>query len=102
MKEIRYDIRLFDWNKSDNSFYANASDLWEMTGYYNYSLPNNKKQFFIYNPKTEGFRRFRFVNEFKRLASWDEDEGMYCHETMMEFISEDNILCRIFVYDDTK
>ena len=102
MKEIRYDIRLFDWNKSDNSFYANANNLWEMTGYYNYPFPNNKKQFFIKNPKTGGIRRFRFVEEFRRLHTWDEHEGIPYDETMLEFVSEDNIFCRIFVYDDTK
>lgn len=63
MKDIRYNIHDFVWEKDSNHFYGNARDLWDMDNYYKRPFPNDKKQFFIHNPTTGGFRRFRFTHE---------------------------------------
>jgi hypothetical protein len=63
MKDIRYNIHDFVWEKDSNHFYGNARDLWDTDNYYKYPFPNGKKQFFIHNPTTGGFRRFRFSHE---------------------------------------
>lgn len=103
MKDITYDIDLFDWNKKDNSFYANEEQLYEHTRYYKYPFPNGRKQFFIKNFKTGEYRRFRFVDEFRRCG-WYFDDNLSSNELLLEFASEDGILCRIFLNseDDTK
>ena len=47
-------------------------------GGYNYSFPSGRKQFFIKNYGTNGFRRFRLIRETDKFY---------------EFISEDNYFC---------
>jgi len=64
--EYRYDITQFVWNKDINVFYADAWNLvaWMPDGStHPEAFPNMKKEFFIHNYNTNGFRRFRFVKE---------------------------------------
>jgi hypothetical protein len=77
--DFRYDIRLFNWDKEIRTFSADASDLYVAN--YAYCFPNVRRQFFIENTKTKGFRRFRLVVE--SFDSWI-------------FRSEDKILCIIY------
>ena len=91
---IVYDIREFEWNTHDNSFYADAPYLIpiEPAGYYHYAFPNEKKQFYIKNQDTGGYRRFRFISEFVRMNIGEDD---FEPHSFWEFVSEDGILCRI-------
>ena len=77
--DITYDIIQFIWKKVDNSFYANEESLYP-EGDYKCSFPNGRKKFYIKNNKTKGFRRFILHKE---------------SDTVMQFISEDGILCNI-------
>ena len=80
MKDIRYNIHNFVWEKDSNHFYGNARDLWDTDNYYKYPFPNGKKQFFIHNPTTGGNRRFRFSHEkiFKSDTVWyfESEDGI--------------------------
>ncbi len=91
--EYRYDIRQFNWNKDTNSFYAGAPYLECMMSdgtIHPNAFPNMKKQFFIDNPKTGGFRRFRFVKDIVgNIAGQSFTEWL--------FESEDKIECRIAI-----
>ncbi len=87
MKNVHYDILQFVWNKKTNSFYADAWDLVANMpdgSIHPEAFPTMKGQFFIYNYMTNGFRRFRFVNEMVLDKNW-------------LFESEDGIQCRICI-----
>lgn len=84
MKEFNYSTWQFRWNKEHNCFYGDAPYLEEGSGYYQYAFPNGKKQFNMTNPKTGGFRRFRFVKD-----------DILNDEPIWVFESEDGIQCKI-------
>lgn len=91
--EYRYHIRQFVWNKDTNSFYADAPFLECVLPDGNYhpeAFPNMKGQFIIDNPKTGGFRRFRFVKDIV---------GNIGEQSFTEWLfeSEDGIECRIAI-----
>ena len=91
--EYRYHIRQFVWNKNTNSFYADAPFLECVMPDGNFhpeAFPNMKKQFIIDNPKTGGFRRFRFVKDIV---------GNVGEQSFTEWLfeSEDGIECRIAI-----
>ena len=99
--EYRYYINQFLWNTVENSFYASAPYLhcFKQDGsMHPDAFPNQKGQFFIDNPKTGGFRRFRFVKE---TINWLVDETSTPHHTyeMIDWIfeSEDGIKCSIAI-----
>lgn len=77
--DIVYSITEFKWVKNDNSFYANEDSLYP-EGDYKCAFPNGRKKFYIKNNKTKGFRRFILNKE---------------NSTVLQFISEDGILCHI-------
>lgn len=93
--EFKYDINQFNWNKDTNTF---GADAWDLVAHmadgsiHPEAFPNMKKQFFIHNYKTNGFRRFRFVKE----ESGEPDGNGY---TFLDWIfeSEDGIKCYICV-----
>ena len=51
------------------------------------AFPNNRGEFFIHNYKTDGFRRFQFVEEIisefesTQFAEWlfKSEDGIHCH-----------------------
>ena len=91
--DYRYHIRQFVWNKDTNSFYAEAPHLESIMPDGNIhpeAFPNQKREFFIDNPKTGGFRRFRYVRDI--VGNIDE-------QTFTEWLfqSEDGIECRISI-----
>jgi len=91
--EYRYHIRQFVWNKDTNSFYGQAPFLECVMPDGNYhpeAFPNMKGQFIIDNPKTGGFRRFRYVRDI--VGNIGEIEF-----TEWLFESEDGIECRIAI-----
>lgn len=95
--EFRYDINQFNWNKDTNSFYADAWNLVALMPDGNIhpeAFPNMKKEFFIHNYKTNGFRRFRFVKE---ITNWLIDENEHTKYEMVDWLfeSEDGIKCMI-------
>jgi hypothetical protein len=100
--EYRYDIGNFYWNKEANTFFAEA---WNLECFlpegsiHPYAFPNQKEQFFIDNPKTGGFRRFRFLKEStETFVGIDYNEMEFSFETTnWLFESEDGIKCSICV-----
>jgi hypothetical protein len=91
--EYRYHIRQFVWNNDTNSFYGQAPFLECVMPDGNIhpeAFPNMKKQFIIDNPKTGGFRRFKFVKEItSNIGEMQFTEWL--------FESEDKIECRIAI-----
>ena len=97
MKNYKYSISQFRWNKENNCFYASAAYLWdENRPECVDTFPNQKKNFIIQNPKTNGFRRFSFVKEYdeKREVEYTS-YTIEQTDTIWEFQSEDGIKCRI-------
>jgi hypothetical protein len=95
--EYRYHIKQFRWLEDSKSFYAEAYHLecaMPDGSIHPECFPNQKGQFFIDNPKTGGFRRFRFV---KQVETWvkDENENDQWEVIEWEFESEDGIKCYI-------
>jgi hypothetical protein len=89
--EMHYDILQFNWNKDTNSFYADAWNLVAIMtdgSVHPEAFPTMKKQFFIYNYRTNGFRRFRYVKDIV---------GNMGGQSFTEWLfqSEDGIECRI-------
>jgi hypothetical protein len=84
----QYLISQFDWDKSTQTFSALESTLYPVfpANYYKIPFPNSKRQFIITNPKTGGFRRFRF---------WKEILNKKEHSCIYRFKSEDSIICNI-------
>ena len=82
---IRYPIQFFTWVKEENTFYGHSHELWHPD--YAYNFPNDKEQFYIFNPNTGGFRRFRFVKEVDSTEVYVE----YLFE------SEDGIKCMVLI-----
>ena len=109
MKNVFYDICSFNYDKSTKTFTGNSWEIWDMDNKYKYPFPKGKKQFYIKNPKTDGFRRFRFVSEIERIGSADisvlnliksSPTGLRIEEIksldkLMFFESEDDITCII-------
>jgi len=91
--EYRYHIKQFNWNKDTNCFYAEAPHLeCVLPGgeFHPEAFPNMKGEFIIDNPKTGGFRRFRFVKDIV---------GNIGEQSFTEWLfeSEDGIECRISI-----
>jgi len=79
--EHRYDILQFHWNKKVNTFYADAWGLVAIMpdgSVHPESFPNQKKQFFIHNYKTNGFRRFKFISEIESEWLFESEDGIQC------------------------
>ncbi len=93
--EYHYHISQFQWNKDANTFVAEAWNLdcvMPDGNIHPEAFPNQKQQFFIDNPATGGFRRFRFVKEY----GVQSDENDYV-STYWLFDSEDGIECSICI-----
>jgi hypothetical protein len=91
--EYKYHIDQFSWNKDENTFFAEACFLdCQMPdgNIHPEAFPNMKKQFFIVNTDTGGFRRFRFVEEI--VSEFEETQF-----TQIDWVfeSEDGIKCKI-------
>lgn len=101
MKEILYDIKQFKWVKDENTFYAVAPHLECILSdgtFHPEAFPNGKSQFIIKNYKTDGFRRFTFVNEWTdHWAEQMDDIVIEWHVTNWIFESEDGIKCSICI-----
>lgn len=87
---VRYDIVDFEWDAQSKTFSGYGNALYDFDRKYNAPFSNDKKQFVIYNPNTEGFRRFRFLRE--------ETFGG-CTEYIFE--SEDGFTARILMTLET-
>jgi hypothetical protein len=97
--EYRYDVGQFIWDKETNSFYAEAPHLECLLPDGNIhpeAFPNQKKQFFIDNWKTGGFRRFRFISEIVSDVV-DLDNDIHYSVIIWNFESEDGIKCKISI-----
>jgi hypothetical protein len=109
MKNVYYDISLFRYDKESKTFFGNSWELWDMDNKYKYPFPTGKKQFYIKNPKTDGFRRFRFISEIEYVYEADRDilsiissvpenvmiEDIKTLNEVLVFESEDGISCVI-------
>lgn len=80
-KHFEYNIKLFQWCSEINALVTDAIYLW--CNGYSYPFPNGKKQFYIKNHTTGGFRRFRYKSE---------------NGNDIFFVSEDDIICQIKNY----
>ena len=95
MKTYIYNINQINWSPRNNIFYVDAWNLYARSqdgSMYPEPFPNRKKDFIIQNPKTGGFRRFRFVKEHHISFGIDE----YTQLNWL-FESEDGIKCYIGV-----
>lgn len=93
--EYHYHISQFNWNKDKNTFYAYAWNLdciMPDGNIHPEAFPNQKQQFFIDNPTTGGFRRFRFVNQYDVIT---EDNEFVSTDWLFE--SEDGIKCSVCI-----
>lgn len=100
--EYRYEIEDFNWNKETNTFYADAWNLMCQLpdgSIHPEVFPNGKKEFYIHNNSTGGFRRFRFLREsIETFFGGDESQMEFSIETTnWLFESEDGIKCSICV-----
>jgi hypothetical protein len=99
--EYKYHIDQFSWNKNENTFFAEAPFLdCQMPdgNIHPEAFPNMKKQFFIVNTDTGGFRRFRFVGEEIIYSNNENEMGVELYLfTQWIFESEDGIKCKIAI-----
>ena len=79
MADVKYSIDQFTWNPSDQMLTAERKDLWAEGTYYQFPFPNDRRQFYIHNKKTQGFRRFRLVEEMRnRSLLFTSEDGLLC------------------------
>jgi hypothetical protein len=101
--DFQYSISSFVWNELTRTFSADAWSLYDIDSKYPYPFPSDKKQFYIVNKKTKGFRRFTFVKEIEYLYDIQEvdslendaDYSFKCVDWLFE--SEDGIRCLVQV-----
>lgn len=84
MKDITYSIEDFIYNSTNRTLYANENELYPIQGDYKIPFPNQKRQFYILNIKTNNKRRFRYIKQYKSL-----------NNIIFQFQSEDDIICII-------
>jgi hypothetical protein len=100
--EYRYEIEDFNWNKETNTFYADAWNLMCQLpdgSIHPEVFPNGKKEFYIHNNSTGGFRRFRFLKESTEKFTPMDSDGNYFEFELSSWLfeSEDGIKCSICV-----
>lgn len=97
--KYEYDTGQFSWSKDKNTFYAEAWNLAAMLpdgSMHPEAFPNQKRQFYIVNPKTGNQRRFRFVKEQTNEMPLNEMEAIGTYKSWI-FKSEDDIFCDIMI-----
>lgn len=78
---ITYDIKQFHWDSSINTFHGEAPHLVGLLPdgtFHNEAFPSGKKQFIIKNFKTDGFRRFHFMEELNGYYLFKSEDGIRC------------------------
>ena len=93
MQLIEYDMGYFKWYNRENSFYADAWNLYAVDEAHEHltePFPSGRSQFIIRNLETDGFRRFTFERELVI-----DEENFSATEWV--FKSEDGILCKILI-----
>lgn len=76
-----YDISCFYWNKESRTFYADAWNLITQLpdgSIHLEAFPNDKRQFFIRNDRTGGFRRFTLINDTATHYTFESEDGIRC------------------------
>ena len=76
MTEYWYDIDQFAWNQENKSFYSEADYLFNYESYI--TFPNQGRQFFIKNQKTNNFRRFRLKHESNEEWTFESEDNIRC------------------------
>lgn len=71
-----YSIFAFTWVKEANTFFADAWNLGDEN--HSVAFPSDKKAFVIRNPRTEGFRKFTFLEETKCSYIFESEDGIRC------------------------
>ena len=76
MAEFWYDIQQFGWNKEEKVFYADSNYL----NHYGclVQFPNQGRQFFIINKKTDNFRRFRLKYDLQERWVFESEDNIKC------------------------
>lgn len=76
----RYSIYAFDWQKEQNTFVCDSP--------HHTFHPTDRKQFYIVNDDTCGFRRFRYVKviTFNDIAynQFESEDGIKCLVKIIE------------------
>lgn len=98
-----YDICQFKYNKGENTLYGEAPHLVAILPdglIHHESFPNQKKEFYIKNYKTNNERRFRFVEEEQDYQEQYDDQGniyavAFDPIKIWVFESEDGIKCKV-------
>ena len=93
-----YNIEDFFWNAEYNAFYANSWNLRAIlpdTTMHPETFPNGKEKFRITNPKTGGFREFKFLKEETVYYVDIEDDHPHAGKDLI-FESEDGIRCIVY------
>ena len=78
MKHFCYNIAHFDWDATSKTFSANEDDLYEMSGRFSQSFPNNRTNFFITNPTTVVSVRFQLKKETDIKFHFESEGGIAC------------------------
>lgn len=71
-----YSTNNFRYDKELNFFLGEEKDF--LINGYSYSFPNQKKEFFIENPLTKGFRRFRLKYEKLNFYLFQSEDKIWC------------------------
>ena len=78
---ITYDVKQFHWNGTTRTFHGEAPHLVGLLPdghFHNNAFPSGKKQFVIKNFETDGFRRFRFMEELNGFYLFMSEDGIRC------------------------
>jgi hypothetical protein len=69
-----YDIHQWEWDSKHEVFTGEAKKLYSHQC--GVPFPNGRKQFRILNPKTGGFRRFRWIGELEGEWWYESEDGI--------------------------
>lgn len=76
----RYSIYAFDWHKDQNTFICDSPHL--------AFHPTDRKQFYIVNEDTGGFRRFQYINVISIAGiiynQFQSEDGIKCLVKLIE------------------
>lgn len=69
-----YNIDNFIYDSGSSTLIVNEEDLYHYERKHHYIFPNKGKKFYIRNPKTLGFRRFKLIRETKDFYLFAADD----------------------------
>jgi len=85
---------LFTYNRESNTLYAALPDLFPEFHEKGVRSSFSEKKFIVKNYRTNGFREFKFVKEYKAQLIEDIENTPLILDVLV-FKSEDDIMCEI-------